>query len=203
LFPEELWKFIKEKVNESTELPTKYDLYRFAYQYSCDCQLDCGNIRFYGPPNHCKHRRNFDGVCGTQGNALGSPESRMRRHGNSRDNNGMDSNCFGSGWNLLLYSLFRFCNWISEQEPLIMAGKYTPLEDYLRNLAKTQKEEILSFEQIEIIILDRLPSSAYEDRRWWDHEKEGNHVNARAWANAGWKVDEVNFDEKWVKFIRL
>ena len=83
-----------------------------------------------------------------------------------------------------------------------MAGKYTPLEGYLRNLAETQKEETLSFEQIEIIILDKLPSSAYEDRRWWDHEKEGNHVNARAWSNAGWKVDEVNFSEKWVKFIR-
>lgn len=83
-----------------------------------------------------------------------------------------------------------------------MAGKYTPLENYLRDLPATQREVTLRFEQIEKILNDKLPSSAYEDRRWWDHEKEGNHVNARAWANAGWKVDEVNFKEKWVKLVR-
>jgi len=83
-----------------------------------------------------------------------------------------------------------------------MAGKYTPLENYLRDLPASQKEVALSFEHIEKILNDKLPSSAYEDRRWWDHEKEGNHVNARAWANAGWKVDVVNLTKKWVKFVR-
>ena len=66
-----------------------------------------------------------------------------------------------------------------------MSGKYTPLENYLRDLPDTQREITLGFEQIERILNDKLPASAYEDRRWWDHEKEGNHVNARAWANAG------------------
>ena len=83
-----------------------------------------------------------------------------------------------------------------------MTGKYAPLEQYLRKLSANQGETTLGFEQIETILNAELPSSAYEDRRWWDHEKEGNHVSARAWANAGWMVDEVNFKEKWVKFIR-
>ena len=82
-----------------------------------------------------------------------------------------------------------------------MAGKYTPLENYLHDLPARQREITLGFEQIERILNDKLPSSAYEDRRWWDHEKEGNHVNARAWANAGWKIENVDFGKKCVRFV--
>lgn len=84
-----------------------------------------------------------------------------------------------------------------------MAGKYTPLENYLRDLPTTQREITLSFQQIEKILNSNLPSSAYEDRRWWDHEKEGNHVNGRSWTNAGWKIDEVNFKKEQVKLVRV
>ena len=83
-----------------------------------------------------------------------------------------------------------------------MAGKYTPLENYLRNLPKEQREVTLGFEQMEGILNDKLPSSAYEDRRWWDHETEGNHINKRAWSNAGWQVESLDFDKKWVRLIR-
>jgi hypothetical protein len=84
-----------------------------------------------------------------------------------------------------------------------MAGKYTPLENYLHDLPKSQREVTLRFEQIEQILNSKLPSSAYEDRRWWDHEKEGNHVNARAWANAGWKIENVDFSRKRVNLVRV
>lgn len=84
-----------------------------------------------------------------------------------------------------------------------MAGKYEPLERYLSNLPKSQRKVVLGFEEIEGILKTRLPSSAYEDRRWWDHETEGNHINARAWAKAGWKIEEVNFMEKRVKLLRV
>ena len=83
-----------------------------------------------------------------------------------------------------------------------MAGKYTPLEQYLHDLPPHQKEVILSFAQIEGIIRAKLPASAYEERRWWDHETEGNHVNLRAWANAGWKVESVDFDRKQARLVR-
>ncbi|MEO8354573.1 MAG: hypothetical protein ABI621_01535 [Chloroflexota bacterium] len=83
-----------------------------------------------------------------------------------------------------------------------MAGKYAPLENYLRNLPESQREVTLGFEQIERILNDTLPASAYE-QSWWDHEKEGNHVNARAWANAGWKVDSLDFNGKRVKLTRI
>ena len=84
-----------------------------------------------------------------------------------------------------------------------MAGKYTSLEKYLRDLPEGQREIVLTFEQIERIINSKLPTSAYGYQQWWDHETEGNHVSKRAWANAGWGVDQVNFNEKWVKFVRV
>lgn len=83
-----------------------------------------------------------------------------------------------------------------------MAGKYTPLEKYLFEFPKSQSEVTLRFDQIEGILNSKLPSSAYEDRRWWDHEKEGNYINARAWANAGWEVESLDVNKKWVKFVR-
>jgi hypothetical protein len=86
---------------------------------------------------------------------------------------------------------------------MIMAGKYTPLEKYLTGLPETQREVLLRFEHIEKIIHSQLPSSAYEDRRWWDHETEGNHVNKRAWSNAGWKIESLDVNKKWVKFVRV
>jgi len=83
-----------------------------------------------------------------------------------------------------------------------MAGKYFPLEDYLRGLPESQREVKLGFEQIERILNDKLPASAYESQAWWDHEKEGNHVNARSWSNAGWKIESLDVNRKWVKLVR-
>ena len=84
-----------------------------------------------------------------------------------------------------------------------MAGKYTPLENYLRDLPASQKEVVLFFEQIEEILKFKLPASAYEDERWWMREKEANHINPRAWANAGWKVESVEVKRKQVILVRI
>jgi hypothetical protein len=83
-----------------------------------------------------------------------------------------------------------------------MAGKYTPLEHYLHNLSALQKDASFTFERIERILNDKLPLSAYQYQAWWANEKDGQHVHAHAWMDAGWKVDTVNFSEKWVRFIR-
>ncbi len=83
-----------------------------------------------------------------------------------------------------------------------MAGKYTPLEHYLRYIPEAQKEVTLSFEQIERILNDKLPASAYEHQAWWANEKHPHQSEKQAIMNAGWKVDAVNFIEKLVRFIR-
>ncbi len=83
-----------------------------------------------------------------------------------------------------------------------MVGKYTPLENYFLNLPTSQREVVLGFEQIEGILNNKLPSSAYEDQRWWEHETEGNHRNTRSWVNAGWRIESLDVNAKWVKFVR-
>lgn len=83
-----------------------------------------------------------------------------------------------------------------------MAGKYTPLESYLLALPKSKKGVSLSFEQIEGILKFKLPASAYEDERWWMNEKEGNHVNLRAWTNAGWRIENVEVNKKLARLVR-
>lgn len=83
-----------------------------------------------------------------------------------------------------------------------MTGKYTSLEHYLRDLSATQKEVTLTFEQIERVLNDKLPPSAYQYQAWWANQKEGSHVEAHAWLNAGWQVDTVNFKDKWVRLLR-
>jgi len=82
-----------------------------------------------------------------------------------------------------------------------MPGKYSPLEEHLRNLPASQREVKLTFVQIEAILKSKLPASAHE-QSWWDHATEGNHRNTRAWSNAGWRVGTVNFSEQWVLFVK-
>jgi hypothetical protein len=83
-----------------------------------------------------------------------------------------------------------------------MAGKYTPLENYFIVLPESRGEVRLSFEQIERILNDKLPPSAKQYNAWWSNEAGGSHIQAHSWMDAGWKVDEVNLNEKWVRFVR-
>jgi len=33
-------------------------------------------------------------------------------------------------------------------------------------------------------------------------EKEGNHVNLRAWTNAGWRIENVEVNKKLARLVR-
>jgi hypothetical protein len=81
-------------------------------------------------------------------------------------------------------------------------AKYTPLKGYLENLGKKQNDVTLTFTQIGRIIGATLPQSARNYGAWWANEREGSHVEAHAWMDAGWKVDYVDFTRKCVRFIR-
>jgi hypothetical protein len=83
-----------------------------------------------------------------------------------------------------------------------MAGKYTPLENYLHDVSLSQRELTLPFEQIERILNDKLPPSAYQYQAWWANQMQGSHVEAQAWLHVSWRVDTVNFNQKWVRFRR-
>jgi hypothetical protein len=83
-----------------------------------------------------------------------------------------------------------------------MAGKYFPLEKHLLSLPISTREITLTFEQIESILSDKLPPSAHHHRAWWANDDSGPHVESHAWLNAGWKVESVDQNRKWVRFHR-
>jgi hypothetical protein len=83
-----------------------------------------------------------------------------------------------------------------------MAGKYTPLEQYLRHLQANQRELTLTFEQVERILNSKLPPSAYHYQAWWSYETHPRQPEKQAIANSGWKVETINFSEKWVRLVR-
>jgi len=84
----------------------------------------------------------------------------------------------------------------------MMAGKYSPFYNYLKNLDINQIEITLSFGKIEGIIDDDLPYSARNHRAWWSNEQDGSHVHAHAWMNAGWKVDSVDMSRELVRMVK-
>ncbi len=82
------------------------------------------------------------------------------------------------------------------------SSKYAPLKKYLLDISIEENEITLNFTDVEQIINNELPMSAYKHRAWWGNEKNGVHVSAKAWMSTGWKVDTVNQKEQWVRFCR-
>ncbi len=76
-------------------------------------------------------------------------------------------------------------------------GKYGPLREYLSGSAGTRVR--MTFAEVEVLV-GRLPESAYRHRAWWGNN-DGN-VEARAWLEAGWRVESVNQAAGEVVFTR-
>ena len=79
-------------------------------------------------------------------------------------------------------------------------AKYDPLDDYLAAKYSDTEDLTLTFQQIEKILAADLPASAHNYREWWANERVGSHIQAKAWMEAGWKVEEVNQQDLWVHF---
>jgi hypothetical protein len=77
-------------------------------------------------------------------------------------------------------------------------GRYDPLRRHLQNIPVGTDRLTLTFNDIKGIIGADLPASAYRYRAWWANDK--THIHARAWMEAGWKVESVDFDRKTVVF---
>jgi hypothetical protein len=83
-----------------------------------------------------------------------------------------------------------------------MTGNYILLEKYLRALPINQEDITITFESIEQILHGPLPSSAREEYPWWDNQKKGMQVETNPWMDAGWMVEIVDLNGKWVRFVR-
>ncbi|HUF44016.1 MAG TPA: hypothetical protein VMN43_01625 [Aestuariivirgaceae bacterium] len=79
-------------------------------------------------------------------------------------------------------------------------NKYEPLTRYLQSIP--DQKHHLTFEQVENIIVGRLPPSAYKHRAWWSNNPQG-HVMARAWIKAGWESSKVDMDRRKLVFRRI
>jgi hypothetical protein len=86
-----------------------------------------------------------------------------------------------------------------------MAAKYKLLEKFLSVTPSNVSTITLSFEQIEMIIGNRLPGSHLDHRQWWENQSDlTNRPQAQAWTNAGFVVDEVNQEANgWVRFKKV
>ena len=75
-------------------------------------------------------------------------------------------------------------------------GKYDLLFRYLKQTSKLQN--ILTYSEIETILAEKLPDSAYKYKQWWDNN---SHIQSKAWRDAGYKVDTVHLGDK-VIFVK-
>ncbi|MBE9251592.1 MULTISPECIES: DNA-binding transcriptional regulator [Aphanizomenonaceae] len=76
-------------------------------------------------------------------------------------------------------------------------SKYQPLLDFL--YSSEQNEIILSFAEIERLIKESLPNSAKSKRAWWSNRSKGA-LQASAWIEAGYRVENVDFDQQCITF---
>jgi DNA-binding transcriptional regulator YiaG len=76
-------------------------------------------------------------------------------------------------------------------------SKYQPLLEFLRG--SEQNEITLSFAEIETLIKDILPNSAKNKRAWWSNRSKGA-LQASGWIEAGYRVENVDFDQQQVTF---
>ena len=78
-------------------------------------------------------------------------------------------------------------------------SKYDPLNSHLKSHPNLVVP--MSFAQIERILGFALPASAYEYPAWWSNHVS-SHVQAQAWANAGYQVEQLDLAAKKVVFKR-
>lgn len=82
-------------------------------------------------------------------------------------------------------------------------SKYDPLYRFLQDIQVNVGEKTITFSEMERILGFKLPKSAYVYRQWWANSTSPQqHPHAQSWLAAGWTVDTVNQQDKWVRFRR-
>jgi CBS domain-containing protein len=81
-------------------------------------------------------------------------------------------------------------------------SRYAPLAIWLQEQPVDDKAVLLTFQQIESIIGDALPTSARAVRSWWANDSVG-HVQSQQWLEVGWRVSNINMAEETVIFTRI
>jgi hypothetical protein len=80
-------------------------------------------------------------------------------------------------------------------------SKYAGLEGHLKFRAAFTDTVKLTFARIDGLIGTNLPMAAYRDITWWSNTSSSAH--AKAWLDAGWEIQEVNFKEGYAVFKKV
>ena len=85
------------------------------------------------------------------------------------------------------------------------SSKYAPLRDYLDEVDDGRDSLELTFKQIERIIGEKLPRSAYIYSSWWGNRISANYSppHASAWHETGWMVARHSLAYQVVEFVRM
>ncbi len=78
---------------------------------------------------------------------------------------------------------------------------YAGLESHLKFRAAFTDLVTLKFARIDGLIGANLPMAAYRDPLWWSNASSSIH--AKAWLDAGWEVQDINFKEGTVTFKKV
>ena len=79
-------------------------------------------------------------------------------------------------------------------------SKYQALGNFLRK--QSFSEIPMSFAEIEKLIGDKLPVSAYRYRPWWSNNAS-NSVMTQIWLDAGYRTERVDMSAKKLVFKRI
>lgn len=88
----------------------------------------------------------------------------------------------------------------SGEEDSIPQGKFAALSEYLSKIPKRISNHRMTFSEIEKVLGEKLPESAYEYRAWWTNDP--SKPTAAAWLTQGWKAQNLSMSEGRVNFVR-
>jgi hypothetical protein len=80
--------------------------------------------------------------------------------------------------------------------------KYLPLEKWFSEQPPSKRQVELTFDQVEGILGNPLPTSATKLPTWWTNVSPKIQSHRTAWLNNGWKVSEFDQKARRVKFAR-
>ena len=80
--------------------------------------------------------------------------------------------------------------------------KYLRLKEYLQSLNKSRI--MLSHKEIEKILGDKLPESAYKYKAFWGNDRAngGTDDHSNSWLEAGWEVEKKDLEGEVIYFKR-
>lgn len=79
-------------------------------------------------------------------------------------------------------------------------GGYKRFAEFLTSLPQEQRQLVLTFPEIEVILNRKLPNISTVDRPWWANTKSS--PQGTSWTSAGWQVDQVFLKAQTIVFRR-